>query len=238
MRTGWHRRFTVATAERRVFNFRRQMSLREVRQILSLAPRSEWGVVHKLSRFARHAGHPLNELILLDDAVYGEQVVNRELGKFMIDAHSIWPRLPYLDARVGIIADRVAPEAKMAAGPAGQLEFKHFFKEVMRKHAVLPEEIIFWKKAWMTSPTADWLREDLCKIVEAILLGDQARATGYFNLHEIERRLNEHRAGVANHMFCLMMLTCFELWHRIFIDAPTVGRPTMTLRQMARNDFV
>jgi asparagine synthase (glutamine-hydrolysing) len=238
VRTGWRRLLTFTAAERHVFNFRRQLPLREVREVLSSAPRSEWGVVHKLSRFARHAGHPLNELIVLDDAVFGEQIVNRELGKFMVEAHSIWPRLPYLDARVGAIADSVAPEAKMAADSAGKLEFKYFFKEVLRKHAVLPEEIIFSKKTWMTSPTADWLREDLGKIVEAILLGDQARATGYFNLHEIERRLNEHRAGVANHMFCLMMLTCFELWHRIFIDAPTVGRPTMTLRQMARNDFV
>jgi hypothetical protein len=61
---------------------------------------------------------------------------------------------------------------------------------------------------------------------------------GYFDPHEVGRRVREHRAGIADHMFCLMMLTGFELWHRIFIDAPTLRRPEMTFRQVARDDVV
>jgi len=237
LRTGkWSRIFSVAHAERRFLEMRRQLPLRDVRRLLPSGPRSEWAVIHKLSRFASHTGHAVNDDIVLDEAMFGEQVVNRELGKFMVDAHSIWPRMPYLDARLSAIADSVAPEAKMAVDAAGRLEFKHFFKEVMRKNAVLPDEIIFRKKTWMASPTAAWLRVGLDDVVEAIVLAKQARARGYFDPREVERRIHEHRTGVADHMFCLMMLTGFELWHRIFIHAPTVKKPEMTLPQVARGD--
>jgi asparagine synthetase B (glutamine-hydrolysing) len=214
------------------------MPLAEVRRFLPSDPGSEWTLIHKLSRFTARTGHPLNDHIVLDEAMFGEQVVHRELGKFMAEAHSIWPRMPYFDARVGTIADSVAPEAKMAADRAGRVEFKSFFKEVMRKNAILPEEIIFRKKTWMATPTAEWLREGLGEIIEAILLAPQARVRGFFDTDEIERRIREHRAGKRDHMFCLMMLTGFELWHRIFIDAPTVRKPDLTLAQMARGDAV
>jgi asparagine synthase (glutamine-hydrolysing) len=238
-RTGrWRRMFAFADVERRFLEMRRRLPLQYVRRLLPSSPQSEWAVINKLSRFASHTGHAVNDQIALDDAMFGEQVVHRELGKFMVDAHSIWPRMPYLDARLGAIADSVAPNAKMAVDAAGRVEFKHFFKEVMRKNAVLPNEIIFRKKTWMTSPMAEWLREGLGKVVEAILLAAHARERGYFNPHEIERLIHEHRAGIADHMFCLMMLTGFELWHRIFIDAPMLRKPEVTLPQVARGDVV
>lgn len=230
----WRRFFFFGVAERRFLEMRRQLPLHDVSRLLLSSSRSEWGVINKLSRFARHTGHALNDQIVLDEAIFGEQVVHRELGKFMADAHSIWPRMPYLDARLSAIVDSVAPEAKMAIDPEGRFEFKHFFKDVMRKSAVLPEEIIFRKKTWIASPTAAWLREGLGEVVEAILLAKRARVRGYFDPHEVERRIREHRAGIADHMFCLMMLTGFELWHRIFIDTPTLRKPEMTLPQVAR----
>jgi asparagine synthetase B (glutamine-hydrolysing) len=177
----------------------------------------------------------LNDQILLDEAVYGEQVVHRELGKMMVDAYSIRPRLPYLDARVTAIADSVQPEAKMAVGAAGQVQFKHFFKEVVRKHAIVPEDIVGRKKMWMATPAAEWLRGTLGEVIQALLLGPRARVRGFFDAHEIERRIGEHRAHKRDHAVCLMMLTGFELWHRIFIDAP-VRKPEMTLAQVARSD--
>lgn len=233
----WRRLFFRADAERRFLETRRLLPLTEVRRFLPSAPSSEEMLVHKLSRFAVRTGHPLNDQIVLDEAVYGEQVVHRELGKIMVDGHSIWPRLPYLHAGVGRIADLVSPEAKMAVAAAGRAEFKHFFKEVIRKHAIVPEEIISREKRWMTTPTAEWLREDLGEVIKALLLGPQARVRGFFDAYEIEKRIGEHRAHQGDHTVSLMMLTGFELWHRIFIDAQ-VSKPEMTLAQMARNDAV
>lgn len=230
----WLRLFSSAGTERRFLEMRRQLPLQEVRRLLPSGPQSEWAVVKKLSRFAGHTSHALNDYIVLDEAMFGEQVVHRELGKFMADAHSIWPRMPYLDARLSAIVDSVAPEAKMAVDAEGRFEFKHFFKEVMRKNAVLPEEIIFRPKTWMASPTAEWLREGLGEVVEALLLAKQARVREYFDPYEVERLVREHRAGAADHTFCLMMLTGFELWHRIFIDASTLRKPEMTLPQVAQ----
>ena len=237
-RRAWRLRLSRAVAERRFLEARRLLPVADVRRFLPSAPESERTVIRKLSRLVTRTGHPLNDHIALDEAMFGEQVVLRELGKLMVEAHSIWPRMPFLDARVGAIADSVTPEAKMALDAAGRVELKHFFKEVMRKQAILPEEIIGREKTWMATPTADWLRGGLGEVIGTILLAPQARVRGFFGAHEIERRIQEHRAGSSDHAFCLMMLTAFELWHRIFIDAPTVKKPAMTLAQMARDDAV
>ncbi len=232
----WRPRLSRAVAERRFLEARRLLPVADVRRFLPSAPESERTVIRKLTRLVMRTGHPLNDHIVLDEAMFGEQVVLRELGKVMVEAHSIWPRMPFLDARVGAIVDSVAPEAKMALDAAGRVELKHFFKEVMRKQTILPEEIIGREKTWMATPTAKWLREDLGQVIEAILLAPQARVREFFDAHEIERRIREHRAGNRDHAGCLMTLTGFELWHRIFIDAPTVRRPEMTLAQMACGD--
>jgi asparagine synthase (glutamine-hydrolysing) len=234
----WRRLFSRAVAQDRFLNVRRLLPLAEVRRILPSAPSTEWTLIHKLSCFVTRTGHPLNDYIVLDEAMFGEQVIHRELGKILVEAHLIWPRMPYLDAGVGAIADSVAPEAKMVVDAAGRVELKHFFKQVMRRQAILPEEIISREKTWMATPTSEWLREGLGEVIEAILLAPQARVREFFDAHEIKRRIQEHRTGTWDHSLCLMMLTGFELWHRVFIDAPTVRKPEMTLAQIARGDII
>jgi hypothetical protein len=41
--------------------------------------------------------------------------------------------------------------------------------------------------------------------------------------------MGEHRAGVADHNYPLMMLAGIELWHRIFIDPPETAKPQLDL---------
>ena len=53
---------------------------------------------------------------------------------------------------------------------------------------------------------------------------------------DLGRRTVEALAGIADHRFSLIMLTSFELWHRIFVDAPTLRKLEMTLLQAAQDE--
>jgi hypothetical protein len=104
----------------------------------------------------------------------------------------------------------------------------------MLTHRVLPPEVIYRPKTWMQSPTAEWLRGPLGRTIEAVVLSPSARARGYFDTARIVQLIREHRAGVAVHTYPFMMLAGIELWFRIFIDPPSIGKPQLDLSAYSR----
>ena len=106
-----------------------------------------------------------------------------------------------------------------------------FFKDLMRRHDVLPLELVYRPKSWMTSPTARWFRDDLHATLTAVLLGSIARARGLFDPLRVARLLDEHRSARADHSYLLGMLLAVEVWHRLFVDPPVLAKPDWTLAQ-------
>jgi asparagine synthase (glutamine-hydrolysing) len=53
-----------------------------------------------------------------------------------------------------------------------------------------------------------------------VLLDEHARARGVFHHAAVERLLDEHAAGRADHGHRLWTLVMLELWQRAHIDAP------------------
>ena len=88
--------------------------------------------------------------------------------------------------------------------------------------------------AHMVSPSAEWLRHKLGAHVEGLLLGKHSRIRDYVDLHHLETRLREHRAGLADHSFAVMMLVGLEVFHRVFLEGPSLEKPTATLPDWAR----
>jgi asparagine synthase (glutamine-hydrolysing) len=58
-----------------------------------------------------------------------------------------------------------------------------------------------------------------------MLLDAQALRRGYFNETTVRRLIDEHQSGKRTHSHRPWELLTFEVWHRMFIDAPEVCAP-------------
>ena len=147
------------------------------------------------------------------------------IGKTLVDAHGIWPRLPYAAARVLAVASAVPPAARLRIEDPRRVELKSFFKDAIEKHGFLPAAVARRPKTWITSPTAEWIRHDQRPMVEAILLGSSLRRRGIFDPRTVGELLAEHHSGRADHTYVLMMVVAAEIWLRLFVDPPSLRAP-------------
>lgn len=212
---------------------RRKLGRRSLRRVYPEAAATDLSLVQRLAFFRGQERDALAAFVGLDESVFGDQLVFREVGKSIVDAHGLWPRLPYTDADVMRLAEKVPPSARLRPIGPGQTEFKSFFKDVMHDREVLPEDVIFRPKSWMYSPTAQWLRRDWHDVLVGTLLGKRASARKLFDRTHVTALLGEHAAGRADHTFSLGMLLAIEIWHRLFIDPPRLAKPDRTLTQVA-----
>ena len=178
-------------------------------------------------------GDGFADFIALDEAMYGDQVVNREVGKTLVDAHGLWPRMPYADAAVSRWVEAVPPSARFRRTGRRKAERKSFFKDVMHKEGVLPADVIYRRKTWMYSPTAEWLRGPLHGTIQMLLRDSRLPERGLFDHARVGRLLDEHRAGKRDNSRLLMMLAAVELWHQLFVDPPALAAPGGTLTDYA-----
>lgn len=63
-----------------------------------------------------------------------------------------------------------------------------------------------------------WLRRDLRKVVESILLDERCLDRGVFNPETVRSVVENHSANRRNHTFLLMAMMIFELGQREFVD--------------------
>jgi asparagine synthase (glutamine-hydrolysing) len=82
----------------------------------------------------------------------------------------------------------------------------------------VPDEILDAPKRGFQPPLAQWFRADLRDFSRDVLLERRARSRGYFDTDFVERMLDEHARGAADHAQGIWTLLVFELWHRAFVD--------------------
>jgi asparagine synthase (glutamine-hydrolysing) len=232
----WMRRLWPAVNELHYLHVRRRIGRRALLRLHPLAPRTDVGLLGRLARSRGANGDALADFIAIDETLFGDQVICRELGKILVDAHGVWPRLPYAAAEVADLVEAVPPKLRQRRNGDGRTELKSFFKDAIYRQGLLPPEIIYRRKTWMHSPTAQWLRGPLSELVETLLMSRRMRARGLFDHGEIARLLDAHRAGRGDHSFVLMMLVAVELWCRLFLDAPGPTARQATLADHARED--
>ncbi len=87
----------------------------------------------------------------------------------------------------------------------------------------VPDEILDAPKRGFQPPLADWFRGHLREFSRDVLLEDRARGRGYFDAGFVQRMLDDHARGSADHSQGIWTLLVFELWHRQFIDAAPAG---------------
>jgi asparagine synthase (glutamine-hydrolysing) len=93
---------------------------------------------------------------------------------------------------------------------------KFVFKRTLSK--ILPRGILQRKKMGFAVPIGRWFRNELKGFVYEVLLDNNGINMDFFNKDYIDRLLNEHISGKANHQFRIWALLNFELWHKMFIN--------------------
>lgn len=123
-------------------------------------------------------------------------------------AASIESRVPLLDHRIIEFMATVPDHIKFKAGNT-----KHLFKNVVKN--IVPSEIYNRKdKMGFPTPIEKWTKNGARHFVRDLLLSDQAKQRGIYNMKQIERVLdNEWEFGRV-----VWGLLCMEMWHKVFID--------------------
>lgn len=165
------------------------------------------------------------DAIALDEGLFGDQRVMREIGAIASAAHGLWVDSPYTAANVVAAAERVPLDARVGVTLTGGLELKAFFKAVAAGQRLLPSDIVYRRKQWVRSPLGVWLRGDLGARIERLILHGPARDRALFDLAFVQQLMDAHRSGRADHGELLMMLAGVELWLRLFVDPSTLMPP-------------
>jgi asparagine synthase (glutamine-hydrolysing) len=132
-------------------------------------------------------------------------------------AHSLEVRSPLLDQEVVALAARLP-----AALKAGRGEGKLALRAAARPW--LPDGILDRPKQGFAVPIGRWLREDLSRLPEDVLLDPRTTERGLFDTAGVQRLIDEHRAGRPREQR-LWALISLELWFRTCVDA-VVAHPS------------
>ncbi|MBM64379.1 MAG: asparagine synthase (glutamine-hydrolyzing) [Acidobacteria bacterium] len=126
-------------------------------------------------------------------------------------ANSLEVRSPLLDHHVVEFAASLPVSFKLRLGTP-----KYLLRRVMR--AYLPSGILTRRKMGFGVPIDQWLRGGMRELARDLLLGRTATERGYFEPATLQRYLDEHESGQAQHHMRIWGLIMLELWHRTFID--------------------
>ncbi|HWF19263.1 MAG TPA: asparagine synthase (glutamine-hydrolyzing) [Verrucomicrobiae bacterium] len=151
----------------------------------------------------------LNQMLYVDTKTWLPDDLLVKADKITM-ANSVELRVPLLDHQVLEFAASLPPDFKVRGK-----ETKRILKAAFAEE--LPAEVLNRKKAGFPVPYEMWLRRDLKREVEDVLLSESANKRGYFRKSEIERLLkaNARDGSYSKEVFSLLAV---ELWHRKFVD--------------------
>lgn len=127
-------------------------------------------------------------------------------------AYSLEARCPFLDHEVAELAARMPVELKQSAGQGKKILLETFSE-------LLPQSIQRRAKMGFGVPLDHWFRGPLKSLLHDALFDRRSLERGYFNPVVVRRLFEEHIAGRWDHSYRLWALLCFEMWHRMYLDA-------------------
>jgi asparagine synthase (glutamine-hydrolysing) len=154
--------------------------------------------------------HPINQMIYIDLKTF-LPCLNLTYTDKMSMAASVEVRVPYLDDRLVELSGSVPQDLKLN-GKVG----KYILKKASSK--LLPDEIIWRKKAGFGAPIGAWIKRDLKEMIMDLLSEKVVKERGYFNYSAIKQMLEDHYSGKTYSALQIWQLLTLEIWHRTFID--------------------
>ena len=108
-------------------------------------------------------------------------------------------------------AFRVPGALKLAGG-----ETKAIYKSAMKD--IVGDALTYRAKQMFTVPIGEWFKQALAGYCREILLSGRFVARGLVAADWLERLVEDHIGGRANHTREVRALISLELWFRLFID--------------------
>ncbi len=133
-------------------------------------------------------------------------------------AHSIEIRPPLIDYRLTEFAASLPTKLKLRGTGRG---LKYILRSVASRY--MPQELIDRPKQGFGFPIARWLRGDLANFQRNLFKQSRMVELGLFRQAEIDRLVEEHIGGKADHNFRLWILINLEIWHRMRFEGKSVG---------------
>ena len=167
------------------------------------------------------AKDPLHQILY----VYSKIVLAENLlmhGDKMTMAESLEMRVPFLDHDLIDEVTEVPAKYLIRMKPDGTYASKHLLKEAMR--GFVPPEILQRPKVAFPIPIGDWYRGALAEHNRDVLLSDSARASGFYDMAEMEKLL-DRQAAAPDRAITLQIksLLFFEMWRAAVLQTPNAG---------------
>jgi asparagine synthase (glutamine-hydrolysing) len=127
-------------------------------------------------------------------------------------SHALEVRSPFLDHHVHEVAFGLPPASRMRRGTT-----KWILKELALRRG-LPGDLVHRPKQGFGIPVGRWFRRELRSWLEDVLRDPRTRTRGIFDQHAVDRLIDDHVSGRADHTPRLWNLMMLELWHRAYLD--------------------
>lgn len=133
-------------------------------------------------------------------------------------AHSIEIRPPLIDYKVTEFAASLPCSIKLRGTGRG---LKYILRNVAKRY--MGADLVDRPKQGFGFPIAKWLRTDLANFQRNLFKQSRFVELGLFQQNEINRLMNEHIGGKADHNFRLWILINLEIWHRMCIEGQSIN---------------
>jgi asparagine synthase (glutamine-hydrolysing) len=154
-------------------------------------------------------GHDVVEQMMkLDATHYLSECVLFKVDRASM-ASSLETRAPFLDHTLVEFLTKLPIDLKLH-GQFGNWTGKYILKRAMRDR--LPSEVINRPKKGFGMPVAKWVKGELRAFVRDTFAPERLRRRGFFNPDYVQKLLDEHERGLADHRKLIWTLLMFEMW--------------------------
>lgn len=152
----------------------------------------------------------------VDRALYGDLTTylpDQLLAKMDVStmAHSVEARSPLLDKDLIEYAARIPASLKLRG-----FTTKYLLKRLAERY--VPREVLYRRKRGFVMPVGDWLRGDLARAAQSLLLSDDFLGRGWLEPAFVRSMLEEHQSGKGEWGEQLWTLFVLEIWARLSLD--------------------
>ncbi len=151
----------------------------------------------------------LQRLLYADLKTYLHELLMKQDQMSM--AASIESRVPFLDHKLVEFSTALPDRLKLRGWTT-----KYVLREAMQ--GLLPEPILKRSKMGFPVPLGRWFRGVFRPLLDEFVVGERTVARGFFQTDFLQRLMQEHVAGTADHTERLWTLVNFEMWQRHFLD--------------------
>ncbi|MGH9800831.1 MAG: asparagine synthase (glutamine-hydrolyzing), partial [Blastocatellia bacterium] len=149
-------------------------------------------------------GNLIEQMMALDAQLYLAECVLFKVDRASMAA-SLETRAPFLDHTFVEFVLKLPIEMKLKG-----LTGKYILKKAMRGR--LPDDVIDRPKKGFGMPVAKWVKGELRGMVRDTFSPERLKRRGLFNADYVQRLLDEHERGVADHRKLIWTLLMFEMW--------------------------